>query len=112
MEREPYQTVKWRVRRTPAGDYEGVIRIPGRFTATTVRAVAPTKKDALLQATGLAQEIADNPIVSALLPPGSKLALDTATKLASAAKVGKLAEAAASVVGPGAKRLAKALKFW
>lgn len=105
----PYQTVKWKLRRLPGGGWEGIVRVPGQVCATTTRARAPTKAGALAAAAGLAESALESPILQAVLPPGAGVALQLTKQLASAAKVGKLADVAASVVGPGATRLAKAL---
>ncbi len=113
--RTPVQRVRWTLRRMPGGDYEGEIYLPmiGQNGACLpVRARGKTKADALNNAAGIAQQIASSPVLQAVLPPGASNAIGAVKMLSKFAKVGKLDKAMGKLVGKGAKRLAKALKFW
>jgi hypothetical protein len=81
----------------------------GPVTATAVTATGKSKASAVSRAAGLANQIATNPIVSALLPPGAGPALKVAGKLANAVKSGTAKKYLKKLKGPGAKRLMKAL---
>ena len=86
---------------TPLG--REVLSIPGS---------GPTKAKAFQRAALLAQQIASNPVVSAVLPPGSAKAIGIAAELASRYKGGGLEAAQAfakKLTGAGAKRLIKAI---
>lgn len=78
-------------------------------TPVAVKATHPTKEGALAKAADIASSIANNPIVSAVLPPGSGLAVKAVSGLAKAAASGHLEDVATKLIGPGAKRLASAL---
>ena len=65
--------IRWSVRRARDGiGWQGEVLLPSGLLAG---AKAPTKKQALAKASTLASRIVDDPIVSSLLPPGSKLAV-------------------------------------
>jgi hypothetical protein len=86
---------------TPMG--REVVKIPGS---------GKTKAQAFQRAALLAQQIAENPVVATILPPGSAKALSIAAELASRYKGGGLKAAhgfAKKLTGGGAKRLIKAL---
>jgi len=126
--------VRWQVKRTGDGGYEGVVILPTslaqlarhpsndlhvtrpsylrRTKPLAVRATSNTKAGALAHAAGIAQRIASNPLLQAALPPGSAQAIKAIDYLSKSAAAGKLASASKKIVGKGAKRLAKALKFW
>ncbi len=72
------------------------------------QAQGETKADALASAAALAQRLANNPLLAAAMPPGTAAAVAAMSKIATSAAAGKVTK----VVGKGAKRLAKALKFW
>gem|GEM_PF-4890002 len=99
----------------PDGDFEGEIYLPlmGQNGACLpVRARGRTKADALSNAAGIAGQIASSPVLQAVLPPGASNAIGAVKMLSKYAKVGKLDKALGKIAGKGAKRLAKALKFW
>jgi len=114
--------IQWNTRTMPDGSKQGMITIvptgmlptghpagqPIRFRATS-----KTKAGALLKAASVAQMIANNPLMAAVLPPGTGAALKAVSALAKSAAAGKLEKAAKKYGGKGAKRLVKALKkFW
>lgn len=74
-----------------------------------VKAVSGSMAKALFKAATTASELANNPVLAAMLPPGTPKALAGAIKLANAAKRGNLSQALKRFKGPGARRLAKAL---
>jgi hypothetical protein len=81
---------------------------PGRIQAM---AVGDTRADALKNAALVAERIANDPVLSALMPPQAMAAIKAAKGLASAAQQGShvLKHFWHSLHGPGKKRLAKAL---
>lgn len=89
-EREPYAEVE-------LGD--GVV----------VGAWGSTLLSAFSNAAKLARNVADDPVLSSMLPPPIGPALKAATKLADAAQRDELLEFMPYVRGPGAKRLARKL---
>ena len=105
--------LKWKMTRIPGG-YRGTIALPdgagGWLKAGT--AVAKTKGQAISKAASLAARLAADPTLREMLPPGTTKAIKVALALGKAAKAGKLAKKLSKVTGKGAKRLAKALKFW
>ena len=112
--------VQWRARKLPDGSWEGMVSfVPianaGKFRAGKIvklSAKASTQAKALKKASSVADMITSNPILKAALPPGSGVAIKAIKHLSKAAIKGKLKKAAKKIVGKGAKRLAKALKFW
>lgn len=120
--------IRWHMRKLPNGEFEGMITLvptqtipgaaygmPGKLTkGKPVKLVAQSasKAGALAKASSVADQLLNNPIVAAALPPGSGQAVKAIKYLSKAANAGKLASAAKNVVGNGAKRLASALKFW
>lgn len=114
--------IRWTIRTLPSGDKEGMVTLyptaalpsghpagaPIRFRATS-----KTKAGALAKAASVAQMIAANPLMAAVLPPGTGSALKAVVALSKSAAAGKLRKAAKKYSGKGAKRLIKALKkFW
>jgi len=104
--------LQWKLKRVPDG-YLATLQVPcDGGGALTVHQRAAGKEAAVMKASALLQAAAENPIAAALLPPGTASAVKYAGQLASAVRAGEGAAAVARAVGPGAKRLAKALKFW
>lgn len=103
--------IRWAWREDAVGGgYVGQVELyDGALTAT---APGDSKGQAIARAAQLAENMLENPILAALVPPQAKLALAVAKKLGVAQHAGKLASVTSKIVGPGAKRLAKALKFW
>ena len=81
---------------------------PGRVT---VAAVGEDKADALGKAALIAERIANDPIMSALMPPQARAAIVVAKGLAASAKRGSkyVKHFWRKLRGPGKKRLAKVL---
>lgn len=119
--------IRWQYRKLPTGDYEGMITFvpqqavtlpgfPGAIKAgkpIKLRATGTSKAQALSKAARVAKAIADNPLMAAVLPPGTGAALTAVSYLSKSAAAGKLKSAAKRIGGKGAKRLYKALKkFW
>jgi len=114
--------IQWSLRKLPTGDWAGMITMvpAGAISAThpagkPVRLVATsrTKAGALAKAASVAQMLANNPLLSSVLPPGSSAAIKAIAALSKSAAAGKLERAAKKYGGKGAKRLVKALKrFW
>jgi len=105
-------TIKWSMHRLADGSFRGVVVLPTGPKGLAVRAKAKTKEDALHRAAVVAQAVADNPLVSAALPPGTAVAVKAIGFLAKSSAAGVLGDAMKKVTGEGAKRLADALKFW
>jgi len=106
--------ITFSVKRAKDGLWTGQVVMPvgpagaTRGQAVTVATKAKSKSDALAKAAGLAQQIASNPIVQAALPPGAGPAVQALKMLGQSGA----AEGMKKLVGAGAKRIAKALKFW
>lgn len=67
------------------------------------------KATALAKAAAVAQKIADNPVMSAILPPGSDVAIKAISTLSKSAAAGRLSEAAQAFAGPAMSRVANAI---
>lgn len=104
--------IAWNIKPIRGGYCATIITPDGRGGAMTIKQRGKTKTDAILKAAGIAARIAGNPIMSAILPPGSAKAIMVAGKLAAAVKLGKGAKFLKKLTGKGAKRLVKKLKFW
>jgi hypothetical protein len=85
--------------------------MPGAPGKLVLAAVGEDKADALMKAAAMADRIASDPVISALLPPQAKLAILAAKKLGAAAQAGApiLKALWRSIKGPGKKRLATVL---
>lgn len=110
------QKVKWKLQKTYYG-WRGELTLPpmifrGKPAAIRVKAGARTRAGAIAKAAGIASQIADSPLLQAALPPGSAIAVKAISKLARAALKGKAGKVLKKLVGKGAKRLIKSLKFW
>lgn len=97
--------------RTVNGEHIADIDIPSSQGSITVQSKGASKADALHQAALIAEHIANDPILMAVLPPGVPAAILATKKLASAAKLGGSALKSLwhTLRGPGKKRLAKVL---
>lgn len=90
----------------------GELEIPTAAHASiTVAAIGDDRADALAKAAVIAERIAQDPIMSALLPPQALAAIKAAKGLSAAAKRGTrtLKRFWGRLRGPGKKRLAEAL---
>ncbi len=112
--------IKWQLHAIPGG-YRGTITIPvglvraggrTRKRVVKVRAKGKTKGSALSQAASMASKLATNPVLSAVLPPGSGTAIKAVGLLSKAVDSGAAGAVLKKLKGPGAKRLVKTLKFW
>ena len=105
------ENVHWRLRKVGPDEWAGEVIFGSAEHGMQLKTVAtgPTKAKALVKAAGLAEQVANNPVVSALLPPQATLALKAATIIGKSAAAGKAAEALSKYTGPGVKRLMKAL---
>lgn len=97
------QRVTWKLKPSAGGGYEGEIVIPLPVAPVKVATRGRNKKEALARAAAAANSIASNPLLAAVLPPGTPLAVKAITELS------KDPAAIARFAGPGAKRLVKAL---
>ncbi len=109
--------IKWKLTRRGPDKWVGLIVLPssgaGYGRGLNVRGpAATTKAGALAQAAGIANQIANNPLLAAAFPPGTGVAVKAISKLAIAAAKGKAGKILKKLTGKGAKRLVKALKFW
>lgn len=101
-----------RVRFHDADGYTvGAIDIPHAAGRFTVAAVGEDRADALVRAAALANRIASDPIMRAIMPPQAQAAITAARGLAAAAKVGipALRSVWGRLRGKGVTRLAAAL---
>lgn len=99
------QRVTWKLRR--AGDgFEGEIILPAPVAPVAISTKGRNKQEAIARAASVAKSIATNPILSAVLPPGTPLAVEAISQLAKS----PTAQTLKKFAGPGAKRLVSALK--
>jgi len=97
-------------KRLPDGTYRATIVLTAtRDTGHRVSGPGSTVGHALARAAKLAARVARDPHLLALLPPGTPVALEAASKLAAAAKSGKLKTAWRKFKGPAMRRLAREL---
>ncbi len=89
----------------------GMLTIPTEVGAVQVATLGGTKADALMRAATIAQRIADDPVMAALMPPQAQAAISAAKALSAAARQGpkSLKKLWGKIRGPGKKRLAEAL---
>lgn len=97
--------------RLKGGYVIGSLRIPTECGAVNVQAVGGTKAEALMRAATIAQRIAEDPVMRALMPPQARAAIVAAKVLSVAARQGPahLRRLWRHMKGPGKKRLAAAL---
>lgn len=94
------------------GEYViGALDLPTDVGSLSVRAVGDSKADALVRAAAIADRIAQDPVMSALLPPQATAAIAASKALGVAAKRGlpHLKKVWRSLRGEGKKRLAAVL---
>ena len=93
------------------GQYLGAVEFDTYDGPITVGASGESQADALANAAGLAESIASNPVLQALLPPGTLLAIRSARTLGKAARAGgsALKGALSRLRGPGKRRLGRQL---
>lgn len=103
--------LSFRVRRVPGG-YQGMVVLPVGVATIPITAKGKTPQQALKRASGLADKLMNSDILQAALPPQARLAVKAVKMLSKHASAGKLAKGLKKITGKGAKRLAKALKFW
>lgn len=89
----------------------GALDIPTHVGRLTVAAVGDDRADALAKAALIAERIASDPILRAIMPPQAAAAIKAAKGLAAAAQRGTrtLRHFWRRIRGPGKKRLAEAL---
>jgi len=103
---------RFRFQTTRNGSCIGAIEVPTAVPGTVIAAcVGDDKADALAKAAALAERIAADPVMSAMMPPEAMPAIKAAKLLAGAAKRGSRTLRAVwrSLRGPGKRRLAKVL---
>jgi hypothetical protein len=111
--------IAFKMRRTPEG-FDGMIVVPhGVCRLPTgeampgplaVKASSKSPTNALAKAANVADALASNPVLAAVMPPGTAVALKATKFLANSAAAGKLGSALKKVSGPGAARLIGAFK--
>lgn len=82
--------MKYRIQRHKSGGYVGAIELRFRDRPAFVSAVAvgDTKADAIARASQVAERIASDPVIRALVPPQARAAIAVTKGLASAARRG------------------------
>lgn len=102
-----------RTRRIGPNAYVGslTIGIPDSPGYVQVAGIGSSLSSALRKAASIAAHVANDPVMSSLLPPQARAGIEAARVLAKAAERGKpaLRAAMAGYSGPGKARLAKAL---
>jgi hypothetical protein len=105
--------VEWKLRPVAPGVWEATLTVrrlhPGTQLPLKRVALAPDKASAVEQAVSQVAAIAKNPVLQAVMPPGTSNAIAAVGMVAKAAKAGQLGKVFSKLKGPGAKRLAKAL---
>lgn len=105
--------VAWKLRPVAPGVWEATITVKRMHERAQLplkrKALAPDKASALQQAVSQVASVAKNPILQAVMPPGTSNAIAAIGMVATAAKAGQLGAVFKKLKGPGAKRLAKAL---
>jgi hypothetical protein len=104
--------MKFRTQPTRSGLCLGAIEIPTSMPGIVcASAVGDDRADALAKAALVAERIASDPVMAALMPPQAMAAIKAAKGLAAAAKMGSgtLRSLWGSLRGPGKQRLAKVL---
>lgn len=90
-----------------SGDgFEGFVTLPFPIAPVRVSTTGQNRADALNRAATAAKQITQNPLIASILPPGTPIAVEALTRLASSPTGKQLAK----LVGPGGKRLKSALK--
>lgn len=97
---------QWHHRPHRRGHHARVV-IPrgGYLTPITVGAVGGSPAEAVHRAALVAQQIASNPVLAAVLPPGTGVALGKIVSLSGAIRAGRGRQMLAQMAGPGARRL-------
>ena len=104
--------MKFRLGKSRSGLCLGAIEIPTNVPGVIVAsAIGTDRADALARAALVAERIASDPVMQALMPPQAMAAIKAAKGLAAAAKMGSkpLRSVWRSLRGPGKQRLAKVL---
>lgn len=106
-----HATTRVRVRHIGDDIYVGSIDCPTSAGRVITHGIGDSRADALLKASAIAERIASDPVMSALMPPQAQAAIAAAKTLASAAKSGRktLRRVWGRIRGPGKQRLAQAL---
>jgi hypothetical protein len=87
------------------------LRLPDGKKVTRAHASSSPAK-ALAGAAVLAAKVAQDPLLAAVMPPGTGAAIKATAMLAKAAHVGKLGEVMKGLKGDGARRIASKLISW
>ena len=107
--------LKWKIKRTADGQWEGEaeVPLPGAAASVSARARGTTRGDAAARTLRAIEDVSRSPLVSSLLPPGSSAAIKAALKVArSVAKLFKKKKKSGTVSGLdviGAHQVAQAL---
>jgi hypothetical protein len=106
-------TTSWKIRRAADGGFVAIIRFrtgDGPHGIATVSALGAAEGDAIARAAVLANQLASSPIFNAVAPPGTAAAIRAISAIAKSKDVQRTLS---KYAGPGARRLAKAIrKFW
>lgn len=111
MAKKKSTKVKWTMKKLPDGRWSGTVQLPLNFGMTPVR-VKATSSDgaaAVRKAASLASKVAENPLLAAIMPPGTPNAIKAIDAIAD-----KGPAVLKKFAGPGVKRVKKALSklFW
>ena len=86
--------VEWKLRQVQPGVWEATITVrklhPGAQLPLKKKALAPDKASALQSAVSQVAAVAKNPILQAVMPPGTSNAIAAIGMVATAANLGKL----------------------
>lgn len=99
--------VKWNVRRR--GDmWTGTISVSAGELPISIGADGITPRQAIARAAIVMEQIARSPVASAVLPPGTEVAIAAIKRLAKSRNV---KQALRNIGGQGARRLVRALGY-
>lgn len=101
--------VTYQTRRVPGGHVAIVRFHTGGPGADTVGASGKSAREALARAAVLANQIASSEVFQAVAPPGTAAAIKA---IAALSKAPDPVQLLGKYAGPGARRLARKLKFW
>lgn len=100
--------VNYKIRKLADGRVEATLIIPAGLAPVEVKTQGRSAQEAVARAASAVTAIVESPVLQAVLPPGSSLAIAAIKKLATSKDIrGALSQFA----GPGAKRLAKVFGF-
>lgn len=100
--------VNYKIQRHKDGSATVTLIIPAGLSPVEIKTDGRNINEAVARAASAATAIVESPVLSAVLPPGSALAIKAIKHLATSKNV---RQAMSKITGPGAKRLAAVFGF-